>query len=201
MRLLRLNNREFFNSMADKWDMTVNHDEGKIKHILDLFQIAEGGKILDVGTGTGVMIPFLHSYIGDSGSITAIDVAEKMIEVAKRKFSFKNVEYIAGDVLEKELPHDNFDCIMCYSMFPHFEDKKAAIGKLAKYLKKGGKFVICHSQSREAINNLHKDVSEAVKNDSLPTAEQINQYYRDTTIDPVLTVDNDDMFVVIGRKI
>lgn len=201
MRSLELNNREFFNSMAETWDSTVKHDERKIRHILELVRIKAGSKVLDVGTGTGVMVSFLHSCVGDSGRIIAVDIAEKMIDMAKIKFSFENVEFIAGDVLEIELPENHFDCIMCYSMFPHFDDKKAAVEKLARYLKKGGKFVICHSQSREAINNLHKEVSEVVKNDRLPPADKIKEYYDNAAIETISVVDNEDMFVVIGRKI
>jgi len=196
-----LNNREFFNSMAEKWDSTVSHDEGKIRSILNMVDLEEGCKVLDVGTGTGVMIPFLHSYTGNTGMIIAVDISEKMIEVARNKFCFENVEFISEDVLKMELPVDFFDCIMCYSMFPHFGDKKAAIEKLAKYLNKDGKFVICHSQSREAINNLHKEASEAVKNDRLPAVEQIIEYYNNAAMETISVMDNEDMFVVIGRKI
>lgn len=196
-----MNNREFFNSMAEKWDSTVRHDKGKIEEILNRVALKKGGSVLDVGTGTGVMIPFLHSYVGNTGSIIAVDISEKMIEVAKNKFCFENVDFISEDVLEMELPVDYFDCVMCYSMFPHFEDKRAAIEKLAKHIKKEGKFVICHSQSRTAINNLHKEASEAVKNDRLPTAEKIMEYYHNAAIETISVVDNEKMFFVIGRKI
>lgn len=196
-----MNNKEFFNSRAEKWDITVNHDEGKIRDILNMVELKEGCKVLDVGTGTGIMIPFLHSYTGDTGKIIAVDVAEKMIEIARKKFSFENVEFSVEDVLEIDFAADYFDCIMCYSMYPHFKDKRAAVKKLAKHLVKGGKFVICHSQSREAINNLHKEVSEVVKNDRLPPVDKINEYYKDAAIETISIVDNNDMYVVIGKKI
>ena len=131
-----MNNRDFFNSMADKWDSTVNHDEEKIKSILDIVGLNEGNVVLDVGTGTGIIIPFMHSCVGNRGRIIAVDIAEKMIEVARKKFTFENVEFNAADVLEMKLPENFFDCIMCYSMFPHFDDKKAAVEKLSRSLKK-----------------------------------------------------------------
>ena len=193
-----MNNREFFNSMAEKWDSTVDHDEKKIGYIVDIARIKQGDRTLDVGTGTGVMVPFLYSRAGLSGKIVAVDIAENMIEVAKGKFRFNNVEFIAGDALAIKLPENYFDCIMCYSMFPHFEDKKAAVAKLAGYLNRGGKLCISHSQGREAINNLHRNVSGAVKNDRLPSADIIKQYYKEAGLKTAAVVDNDEMFVVVG---
>jgi demethylmenaquinone methyltransferase/2-methoxy-6-polyprenyl-1,4-benzoquinol methylase len=196
-----MNNREFFNSMAEKWDSTVSHNEEKIKAIFEMVQIKEDSKVLDVGTGTGILIPHLNLCVGDLGRIVAVDIAEKMIEIAQLKFRFKNVDFVVGDVLEMKLPENYFNYIICYSMFPHFKNKQIAVAKLADSLMEGGKFVICHTQSREEINNFHRKVSEAVKNDNLPSAEKIEEYYHHTGIETTSVVDNDKMFVVIGRKL
>jgi len=195
-----LNNREFFNSVASKWDSMVKHDEGKIRNILDMLHIKEGQKVLDVGTGTGVMVPFLHSLVGNAGKIVAVDISEKMIEIARGKFEFDNVDFIVGDVLEIKLPENEYDLIMCYSMFPHFDNQKNAVNKLSRHLKKGGKLAICHSQSRNAINSLHAASSDAVKNDRLPPADCISDYYKSAGLETVITVDNEEMFVVVGQK-
>ena len=195
-----MNQREFFNSMAEKWDNVCKHDSNKINQILDYVCIEEGEKILDVGTGTGVLIPFLYSRTGNCGEIIAIDVSEKMLDIAKGKYNFENVKYVNGDVLEIDLPEGYFDKIICYSVFPHFDDKQLAVSKVSRYLKKGGKFVICHSQSRKAINELHKNASEAVSSDNLPEAGVIKSFFTNANMDTVVTVDNSEMFVVIAQK-
>jgi ubiquinone/menaquinone biosynthesis C-methylase UbiE len=198
---LKLDSKEFFNSMAEKWDTTVFHDTSKIQKILDMLFIKEGEKVLDVGTGTGVMIPFLISYTGSKGKIIAVDMAEKMIEIARHKCTCDNVEFIEGDIFNIELPDNYFDCVMCYSVFPHFQDKRAAIQKFAKKLRKKGRIIICHSQSRKEINNLHKKTSDAVSNDTLPTLGTIRNYYDLSGLKTVAEIDNDEMFVIIGCKV
>lgn len=195
-----MNNREFFNSMAEKWDNTVYHDAEKIKTIINKTGIRKEDIVLDVGTGTGVMIPFLLSGIGEEGKIIAVDIAEKMVEVAKRKYPFPNVEFITGDVFEIILPENYFDVIMCYSVFPHFQDKCRGIMSLSKYLNKKGKMVICHSQSRDAINKLHKNMDSVVAKDNLPPAETIRQYFILAGMSMIVEADNDEMFIVIGKK-
>lgn len=86
-------------------------------------------------------------------------------------------------------------------MFPHFKSRKAeAIETLAKKLKTGGELIICHSQSREAINNLHKNVDEAVKEDNLPPMEVMRAYFKDAGLEVVKEVDNEGMFVIVGCR-
>lgn len=191
----------FFNSIAGTWDETCNHDMIKVEYILDLIGIKAGSYILDVGTGTGVLIPSLYQKVTQSGSIKAIDLAEKMIEIAQQKNKYENVIFECEDVLDIKDDEDAYDHVICYSMFPHFQSRKAeAVDRLAQKLKVGGKLTICHSQSREDINNLHKRVDETVKEDNLPTMSTMNQYFLDAGLEVIKEVDNTDMFVIIGCK-
>lgn len=186
--------------MAEKWDTVCRHDTGKIEYILSLLDIRNGDKILDVGTGTGVLIPFLIAKTGEQGEITAVDVSEKMLEMAKRKYSYGNVAFICTDALNGELPQEYFDFVVCYSVFPHFDDKQSAAAVMSKYLKKGGKFIICHSESRETINNMHKNASEAVSEDNLPDADILAELIERAGMTVLHKIDNEEMFVVIAQK-
>lgn len=192
--------KEFFNSMAYEWDTYCKHDREKIKFILKLLDIKEGSKILDVGTGTGVLVPYLSNYVGEEGKVIAIDAAEKMIEVAQSKYNFENVLFVCGDVLKADLPKNTFDYIICYSVFPHFKDKLEIIETVSKLLKSGGKFIICHSQSRDAINSMHRKASEVVAEDNLPDVETIRNYFQQVSITIIYKIDNGEMFVIIGEK-
>lgn len=79
-----MDNLKYFDDIAQKWDEIVKHDYSKIDFVLDMLDMAEGDKVLDVGTGTGVLIPLLLKRVGDKGSITAIDISKEMLKVAKR---------------------------------------------------------------------------------------------------------------------
>lgn len=195
-----MNQKDFFNSMAEKWDNICIHDENKINEILDLSNIQQGAKVLDVGTGTGIMIPFLISRIGNTGEVTAVDIADKMIEIARSKHNYANVNFIVGDIFNTNLPVGYFDIIMCYSVFPHFEYKLTIAERLGKFLRPGGKIVVCHSQSRDEINHMHKNASQVVSRDYLPDADTIKGYFSSYNFNTIIEVDNDKMFVLIGQK-
>lgn len=195
-----MDHKEFFNSMAENWDNICQHDEKKINEILDLISIKQGSRVIDVGTGTGVMLPFLSSRIGSTGEIVAVDAAEKMINIAKSKYADSEIKFIVGDIFTLELPLEQFDLIMCYSVFPHFEYKTTAPERLGKFLKQGGKIAICHSQSRDQINAHHKKCSTEVSRDYLPEAETIKDYFHASGFKTIVEIDDDRMFVVVGEK-
>jgi ubiquinone/menaquinone biosynthesis C-methylase UbiE len=195
-----LKHREYFNKMADKWDEICHHDASKLKAITKMAGISKGQIVLDVGTGTGVMLPFIYELTGDEGEIIAIDLAEKMLQVARQKCTFENVSFVLGDISTVTLPKSHFDVIMCYSVFPHFQDKPGIVSRMAGLLKPEGRLVIAHSQSRDAINNLHADISDTVSRDELPDAVTIEKYIIEAGLVPILTEDNEEMFVVIGQK-
>jgi len=193
--------REFFNSVAEKWDDMCIHDAKKINTILDMADLKEGQKVLDAGTGTGVMIPFLLERVGACGSITAVDVAENMLEIARSKNPAPNVAFIQADVTTGDLGEDSFDLIVCYSVFPHFKDQQMAINNMCRFLKSGGKILVCHSQSREDINKLHTgSSSEEINRDYLPRAAIIGGYMRCQGMKVLAEIENREMFVVMAQK-
>jgi len=193
--------KDFFNRVAKDWDKICKHDMNKVEFILNLIDISAGNNVLDVGTGTGVLIPSLYQKVTNSGHIKAIDVSEKMIEIAQQKNKYENIIFKCGDVLETNEDQNSYDHVICYSMFPHFQSRREeAIVKLSQKLKVGGKLTICHSQSREAINNLHKKADDTVKEDNLPKMEIIRGYFLEAGLKVVKEIDNKEMFVIIGLK-
>jgi len=124
-----------------------------------------------------------------------------MINIAKNKYDYENVEFVVGDVLNTELHIKQFDFIICNSMFPHFNDKRNAIKILSKYLNKNGKIVICHTQSRTEINVIHKRIFGSIDNIELPPMKLINNYFKENHLKTVLQIDNQIMFFVIGQKL
>lgn len=87
--------KAFFDELANSWD-EKNTDEAGAKKIVKQFREKISGKtILDVGCGTGVLYEPLKKE--NAKQITAIDVSEKMIKLAKDKFPQGN--FLCEDIL------------------------------------------------------------------------------------------------------
>ena len=54
-----------------------------------------------------------------------------------------DAEYVHGDITNTRLSSGIFDSVVCYSSFPHFNDKKRALDEIYRVLKVGCRIFIC----------------------------------------------------------
>ena len=165
--------RTYFNHKAATWDEIVaEKDETKLERMAARLNIRLGATVLDVGTGTGVFIPFLLSKVGNDGQIVALDIAEEMLRKARAKGFNGVVAYLNADVTAIPLPDETFDSVVCYSSFPHFQNRSKALSEINRVTKGGGNLFVCHTSSRDNINEMHNGIPE-VANDTLPGEDEM----------------------------
>lgn len=165
--------RVFFNQKAATWDETVaEKDAAKLERMSQCLEIKLGSTVLDVGTGTGVFLPFVLNKIGNQGQLVALDIAEEMLNRARAKAFGKNIDYLQADVASPPISDEAFDAIVCYSSFPHFQNKPKALKKAHRVLKEGGRLFICHTSGRKEINDIHRRIP-LLANDLLPGEDEM----------------------------
>ncbi|MBQ7759905.1 MAG: class I SAM-dependent methyltransferase [Acidaminococcaceae bacterium] len=191
----------FFDSCANTWDCTRRTDPQILEQLLILAQIPTSAKVLDVGSGTGVLLPYLRSAVGAEGKITAVDFSKKMLAKAQEKFSqFKNLEFLVGDILEIELPLEAYDIIICLNFFPHLHTRKEEfVRKMLPALQTGGSLIIMHDISRETVNSIHRG-SEIVTEHRLPEAKTVGEMLTACGYSNIHAYENDAMYFVKGLK-
>lgn len=194
-----MSKEQFFNERAENWDEISRNDMTKVDILTRLLLIQEHDTVLDVGTGTGVLLPVLSRYTGGK-NITAIDIAEDMIRVARRKFEGLGCSFILGDAVTHPFRPESFDVISCYSVFPHIDDKPRMIKNLMTALKTGGLLAILHSCSKERINGVHVHAHHDVSMDSLPPAGMVADLMRKLGMKLEVVIDNSEMYAVCARR-
>jgi len=192
--------RAFFNERAAIWDEAIaEKDAAKLEGMANRLDIKAGSTVLDVGTGTGIFVPFLLQKIGPTGCLVAIDIAEQMLTVARTKIFALNTEHLQTDVVNLPFASEVFDIVVCYSSFPHFHDKQKALVEIARVLKRSGALFICHTSSRSAINNIHSGMP-AVQNDLLPGADEMHQMLSMAGFLNIRIEDNEDSYLAAALK-
>jgi len=166
-----MDKKSFFNEMAASWDerfYTPELKEHLNNHLVPLFHLRPGSRVLDVGGGTGGIIPHLLQAVGPQGCIFSIDFAEKMVEIGKKKFGQEpRVIFKVASVELLPFEDEFFDHVVCYGAFPHFDDRPQALREMKRVLKIQGTLIIAHALSSKEIKTRHKGASP-VSQDCLP---------------------------------
>lgn len=135
---------EKFSQLAHKWwdpnsEFKPLHDINPLRlGYVDRHAGLAGKTVLDVGCGGGILA---EGMAGLDANVTAIDLAEKSLKVAKLHLleSGRKVDYrkIAVEDLANEQP-GHYDVVTCLEMLEHVPSPQSVIAACAKLVKPGG---------------------------------------------------------------
>lgn len=192
-----MDERDFFDKLAPEWDNNeVRSTPERVNYVLDFIDLRPGQKVLDLGTGTGVLLPYIAERIGKEGSITAIDYSDGMLSRAKSKFSslVPSPEFINMDFESETVPGE-FDRIILYCVYPHLHTPVETLKWLRSVnLTPEGTITIAFPSSQDFINNIHRERHS--DSDILPPAEVLAQWLRDNGLDAKVANADSESYVI-----
>jgi ubiquinone/menaquinone biosynthesis C-methylase UbiE len=188
----------FFNELAGDWDQRFYTLEVKerLSELVSIFHLRPASRLLDVGGGTGGIVPYLLEAIGEEGSIWSVDFAEKMVEIGRKKFASE--QRVAFK--EASVEWEYFDHVVCFGAFPHFDNKEHALKEMNRVLKKEGTLIIAHALSSEEIKSHHKGASP-VSQDFLPEKEEMKRMLENSGFHMARLIDKPKCYLCEGVKI
>ncbi len=130
-----------FNYIYDTYD-NIRFVRGPAERLVAIAKIRPGQRILDIACGTGWATMAAARAVGDIGKVTGIDIAEKMLEVARKKTEaagLSNIEYRTGDAESLDFHEGSFDTIVCASSIFLLADIVKALQEWRRVLRPGGK--------------------------------------------------------------
>jgi len=200
--------KQFFNNHAEGWiDMwyknpaTGCHDkhEKDFDRLFSLLPLKRGDRVLDAGCGTGVLVPFILERIAETGILYELDYAEKMIEVNRSRHERDNIRFIVSDAENAPLDDASCNVVICFSCFPHFQDKEKATLALSRILKPGGVFAVSHFDSSEGIKK-HHESCHAVMHDHLPDEAAMRALLQTVALGIDAFIEEPGFYCIIARK-
>lgn len=191
---------DFFDSIAPTWDENeIRSTPERVRSILSKINIRKGMDILDLGTGTGVLVPYLSEMTGENGHITAIDLSEGMLNLARKKYgSLRNVEFLNLDFEEEQIP-GKYDIALLYCVYPHLHAPAETLEWLFKMnMKKDGRIVIAFPSDEKFINDIHHE--RKAEHDHLPPANTLAEMINHWGLKADVIAATSDEYIIIIRN-
>ena len=112
--------------------------------LLEAVKLQAGDRVLDVACGTGVITRAAAGLVGPTGSVTGVDLAPDMVDVAKGvpTLDGAHVEWHVADAASLPLPDAAFDVALCQMGLMFMEDRLGALTEMRRTLEPGGRVAV-----------------------------------------------------------
>ena len=116
------------------------------RRMIAMADISAGQRVLDIGTGTGVVAFEAAKAAGDRGMCIGIDLSEKMLASARANARRENlaewIEFRAMDAESLQFEAASFDVVVSLFALLHFPNPAIALNEMFRVLKPGGTLVV-----------------------------------------------------------
>lgn len=135
-----------FYDIIDNFPLVSGFQKTWKKKAIEYLDLSDEDKVLDVGTGTGQILPWIIKK-KEGGSVIGSDISEGMIEKALRRLSSTSstnvtTKVVYDDIEDSKFTSDNFDKIIATFTFTTVANLDEAIAECARILKSDGKMII-----------------------------------------------------------
>jgi len=167
----------------------------RLKTIVAEGKINRKDVVLDVGSGTGILIPNIREY-GPS-KIYACDLSEKMLEQLSK--NYPEVETIMADVKDLELADSSIDVVFINACYPNIAGKAGAFETIAGMMKKGGRMVISHPLGKEFVKILKQNAPYPL--DEFPDLSEAENLFGPFGFNICKFVDEPELYILSAVKV
>ena len=194
------NLRHFFEGLSVEWD--AHQPEGREQRLQDLLApydpfFSPCRSILEVGTGTGALIPILRERYPQA-DLVSLDLAHQMLARASQRRP--DATLVQADIHHLPLAADQFDGLICHNAFPHFWQMELALAEMKRALTPTGQLLIFHDISREHVNAVHKNArNPIIHDDLLPEGLKLAKQLNAAGFLPLQVTDMNDRYIIYAK--
>jgi demethylmenaquinone methyltransferase/2-methoxy-6-polyprenyl-1,4-benzoquinol methylase len=150
----------FFDALAPRWYAMRRDSSERAAHLTRLLDaqralLADVQHIVDIGTGTGALLPHLER-LAPGARVAAIDLSADMLRLARANgHAGGPCCWLRADAHHMPAATGWADLVTCHDSFAHLEDRPLALREFRRVLVPGGRLLILHDISREQVNAIH----------------------------------------------
>ena len=187
--------RERFDQLVHMFEPPL--PEGVMERLVKIVasaKILKGETILDVGTGTGILIPLIQECL--PGNIYACDLSNRMLKQLDENYC--GVKTIRSDVRNLTLPDTSVDVVFINACFPNIADKPGTFANLSRMMKPAGRMIISHPLGKEFVDMLKKNAPYPL--DDLPDEQDAIHFLTPYGFSIKSLVDEPELYILIAVK-
>ena len=167
----------------------------RMERIVAAPRIQPGEVVLDVGTGTGALVPLIRRC--RPGRVIACDLSARMLEQVARLHP--DVERHQVDVRDLKLRDSSIDVVFMNGMFGNIADKQGAIRNVGRMLRSGGRVVISHPEGRAFVAGITR--TDPFPITPLPSAEQARALLGASELTVRDYIDEEKLLICLAIKV
>lgn len=126
----------------------------RLRKIVNTAEINPSDSVLDIGTGTGILIPLIEECSPER--IYANDLSKAMLEAVKASYPFAVT--MLGDAADLALPNAGIGVVFINACYSNIIDKHKTFTNIRRMLGPGGRLIISHPLGRSFVQVLKKNV-------------------------------------------
>ena len=189
--------QQAFDEVAEGFGQPIPEDVlQRLQSVVEMAGIAPGESVLDVGTGAGVLIPFILQR--RPSRVAACDLSGEMLQLASGRYGDK-VTFLQSDVVDVPAELGPFNAVFCNAMFGNVFDQRQTVEAIENLLAVSGRLVISHPMGRDFVRRL-KAGSPQYNLKELPDEPALVRLVNGTGLSVTRYVDEPDLYVAICAK-
>ena len=178
-------------------------------------------RVLDVGTGTGTMLPHLKAALpqGVNGSVVAVDVCEAMLDIVEERYpdvplltaDFSALTpmdlhplFAPDDVTDAQATpaewaasgNGKVDVVMLNAVYSLMLDEIDTLEAGARLLRRGGRLVLSHPLGKAFVADLQKQVPDLIEH-PLPSAHHLDSLIKYLPLKRRATVEEEELYITV----
>jgi arsenite methyltransferase len=105
-----------------------------------------GERVLDVGSGPGLLVAEMAEVVGPSGRVTGLEISDSMLALGRHRCADPSIRdrvaFVKADAATLPFPDGTFDVAVSTQVYEYVADLKAALTELHRVLCPGGRALI-----------------------------------------------------------
>ena len=120
-------------------------EAGLYQEIAEQLSLADAGRLLDVGTGSGLQLRVIHR-MKPNLELYGLDISNAALQVAQRYLQGIQVDLREGSIEQTSYENDFFDTVTCNASMSYWKNPVSCFDEIYRILKPRGSAILFEPQ-------------------------------------------------------